>query len=242
MRRVASESSGESSRDRDRERGEGAGIGASASGFDLADLWRDVVARWEQAVVARDHAFHHGVFVTEPTEDREDDPAAFPARMVVLRGVERGGRRLILHTDARSAKVAQVARRPRVGWVFYDPVDQIQVRAKGEATIHRDDRIADAYWAAAAPRSLRGYLAEHAPGRPTPDGGPDPNLPPDARDPERVPPPDQLAARARPNFAVIATTLHSLDWLHVDRTGHRRARFVWPDDDAREPVGEWIMP
>ena len=69
----------------------------------LADTWRTLV----RAVADSRHAWRWPALATIGADGAPD------VRTVVLRNASEALRRLELHTDARSAKVAQVAARPQ---------------------------------------------------------------------------------------------------------------------------------
>lgn len=153
-------------------------------------------------------------------------------RTVVLRAVSSAERWLCCHTDRRSPKIAQVNRCPRVSWLFYDPVERVQLRIQGTASVHLDDAFADARWAASSLDSRRCYLAPLPPGAPTEAGVV--NLPPHWRNG----PPDPAASEAgRPHFAVLRSTIDELDWYYLHSAGHLRLRWRW---SAAGWQAEWI--
>lgn len=155
-------------------------------------------------------------------------------RTVILRGFERPSRRLTVFTDARSHKVAEIAADPRAALLFYDPVSDIQARLSGRAAIHREGPLADGAWESAAPPSRRAYLAEAAPGTPSPD--PVSGLP---RDVEGVIPSLERLEEGRRNFALLEFIFEEADIVVLSRSGHRRARIRFRADAAR---GEWLYP
>lgn len=174
------------------------------------------------------HGFHVPVLGTASADGRPDQ------RMVVLRAFDRETRQLYVNTDRRSPKVAAIANEPRVSWLFYDPATKTQVRIQGVAAVHCDDAIADARWQRAALRARRCYL-----GRP----------PGERSDVATTGLPDELATReptdaesapGRANFAVIRSTIDSIDWLELAFTGHRRASFRW--EGSPTPSATWRAP
>ncbi|MEO3470883.1 pyridoxamine 5'-phosphate oxidase family protein [Roseomonas sp. CAU 1739] len=145
-------------------------------------------------------------------------------RSVVLRHVDARTRILHIHTDRRSAKVAELAADPRVALHGYDPAARLQLRLAGHASLHHDDTIAEAAWAASRETSRMTYATAHQPGTPLP-------APPDA-------PGDPFGGRA--HFAAVVLRFESLDWLLLDPAGHRRARFTWDADGVADAT--WLAP
>lgn len=175
----------------------------------------------------RKHAFHLGAIATAG-----DD--GFPsARIVVLRKANPETQTLTFHADKRSEKISELRANPRVSWLFYDPECRVQLRLLGVATLHFDDELAETQWKNAKLTSRRCYIS----------------LPPLTKLaaaasglPEwlwhRIPTLEESEA-GRDNFAVVETRVHSIDWLWLNSTGHRRAKFVWRDGalDA-----SWVAP
>lgn len=146
------------------------------------------------------------------------------ARTLVLRGFEPGSRTLRLHTDARSGKVAELAREPRCALHFYDPGAKLQLRLAGRAAVHGDDAVAEAAWGASREFSRMCYAIAPAPGTPVAEP------PPAPRD----------AEAGRGVFRVILLRFDRLEWLELAAEGHRRARFAWTRDGA--PDAAWLVP
>ena len=155
-------------------------------------------------------------------------------RTVVLRQVIPSERTLICHTDARSTKVREIQHNPAVSWLFYHPQQQTQLRLTGQARLHADGELADQQWAATRLSSRLIYCVTEPPGTPT--GQPTSGLP-EALE-TRLPSLTECEA-GRPNFMVIACRVDSIDWLILRNTGHRRARFTWPDDRL---TAAWLTP
>lgn len=156
------------------------------------------------------------------------------SRITILRDVDWGARKVRLHTDARSAKVREIAACPDVNLAFYDPGREIQVQLTARAEVHHNDDYAEKAWASASVSSLRAYLGDAMSGAPskTPISG----LPGDV---EGVIPSKERVAEGRKNFAAIEATFHQIDWLFLSSEGNRRARFEFDSDQWR---GTWLVP
>lgn len=166
----------------------------------------------------RDSPFHTPTLATAGLD------GAPALRTVVLRGFEPATRSLSIHTDRRSPKFAALAADPRAALHGYDAATRLQLRLAGRATLHLDDAIADAAWAASRKTSRMTYATEWAPGTALP-------APPAA-------PEDALGGRR--NFAALVLRVDSLDWLLLDPAGHCRARFDWAADGAM--AASWVAP
>lgn len=184
---------------------------------DLGETLAEAFRLLARGVADRRHPFHTPTLATIGAD------GAPRARTLVLRGFEAEARTLRLHTDTRSGKHAELEAEPRCALHAYDAGAQIQLRLTGRARLHRDDWLADAAWAASRPFSRLCYAAPDAPGSPV-----------------AAPPAAPREGDGRAHFAAIALVFDALDWLWLDATGHRRARFTWHDGAA--PRAEWLAP
>lgn len=187
----------------------------------LALIWQ----RLEAAPRMLDAPWRLGVFGSV------DEQQHCALRTVVLRHVEPQSRQLFFQADRRSPKLAQLTARPHGAWLFYDPIERVQLRITGPVTIHTDDAVAESRWQATTVENRRMYLAPAAPGAPQP--GPFVNLPESVR--HRQPTLAESEA-GRDRFAVIATTVEMLDWYDLDLSGHLRVSFTWPNG---QPQWTW---
>jgi 3-hydroxyisobutyrate dehydrogenase len=189
----------------------------------LDDCWNSLV----EGARRGKHPFHTGVLGSI-------GPSGVALRTVVLRAVHPERRTLILHSDARAAKLEQLRCDPRVSWLFYDPRRRVQLRLEGLATVHEGDEVAHARWRNSPARARRCYGVEPAPGtavhRPT--SGLTPELV------ERAPSLEESDPWVD-RFAVIVTEARSLEWLRLRARGHLRARFEWHGDRL---VSSWLVP
>ncbi len=175
------------------------------------------------------HGWHLGAIAS-------NGPGGLPdLRTVVLRSLDRTERAIGFHTDARSEKIRDLALDDRVGVLLYDRDLRIQLRARGRASIHLDDPLADAAWAASSLSSRRCYLAPYAPSCVLESFSP--NLPPELL--HHVP--DAATSEGgRAHFALVRCRLDMLEWLHLRHDGHHRARFDWDAEGIR--TDRWLAP
>ncbi|MDN7426060.1 pyridoxamine 5'-phosphate oxidase family protein [Burkholderia sp. AU45388] len=152
---------------------------------------------------------------------------ALKVRTIVLRQVSRTERVLSFHTDARSEKVAELRRDPRISIVANDLDALVQIRAEGVASICEDEAQRRAIWASSRPHTLLLYRAPLPPGTSI-------AAPEAAHIGGTAPTGDGYA-----NFCLIHMTIARIDWLELARAGHRRAVFDVNESgyDAR-----WIAP
>jgi hypothetical protein len=146
---------------------------------------------------------------------------AADARAVVLREVDRGGRRLLVFTDARSPKVAQLRAHPLGMLVAWSPELTWQVRLKVAISVETEGLAAASRWARLRlSRAAQDYQSPLPPGTRL-DGAP------------AFPSGPVVADRC--HFAVLQAQVLSVDWLELHAEGHRRAMF-----DAQG--ARWLAP
>jgi hypothetical protein len=149
-------------------------------------------------------------------------------RTVVLRAADRDAGTLRFHCDRRSDKAAEILAHPACALAAYDEAAKVQIRIEGDAALHTDDAVADAAWAGSRAMSRVCYGSEPGPGTALAAGG-------------AYTVPDEAAAGSagRPHFAAVVVRAERLDFLYLDRRGHRRA--VWRRSEAGWR-GTWRAP
>lgn len=178
----------------------------------------EAFGRLARGVADRRSPFHTPTLATVAPDGAPE------ARTLVLRGFDAASRRIRLHTDARSGKVAALAREPRCQLHLYDAGAKLQLRLSGVAALHGGDEVAAAAWQASRDASRMIYAVEPGPGTPV-------AAPPAAPD-------DAAAGAAR--FRVILLRFDRLEWLELAHAGHRRARFDWQGEGP--PAATWLVP
>lgn len=186
---------------------------------DAATIWRWLAGELVAAVDSARHGFH---LLTLATVGGDGQPEA---RTVVLRGVDAAGRGIRFHADVRSPKVRAIRADPRVALHWYDPTARVQVRIAARATVHHDDAVAAAAWAAAQPMSRACYASPAAPGDPLAAFPTTPRAAIAGHD----------AGLAR--FAVVWCRFDAVDLLSLHASGHQRVRLHLD----REPVASTIV-
>lgn len=188
--------------------------------FDSLDKVRaDAQARLERAARDRRSPMHTPVIATGDAD----------ARVMVLRAFDPWTLRF--HTDARAPKVGVIEADPRVGVLFYDKAEKVQIRVQGQARIEHDSAVVQAAWEAGNNFARRCYLGD-GPGTvaQTASSG----LPPQF---EGTEPSDEELIPAREHFAVLLVELTRLDWFHLAHDGHCRAQF-----DLAQGTARWVTP
>jgi pyridoxamine 5'-phosphate oxidase len=148
------------------------------------------------------------------------------ARVMLLRGADRGAASLVFHTDSRSPKFAGFISDPDVAIIGYDDADAYQLRLRGTAQFEPYGPERDAAWKAVRADALRNFMTI---------------LPPSATSPVATDgqPPEPDRAAARVNFVRMFVTLTHVEWLSLDPSGHRRAAYTCSDAGW---TGRWLIP
>lgn len=193
---------------------------------DLRALWAGIWDGLVSGVAQGDHPFHLGVLATST-------PDGVRQRTVVLRAADADAWRLRCHTDARAAKVAEIAADPRVGWLFYDADRRVQLRVDGRAVVRTAGDDVDDAWRTTPLLSRRAYLGD-APADPRADPATGLPHPLTTREPTEA-----ESEQGRERFAIVDVRVEAIDWLSIRFSGHLRARFT-RDDDGIDAT--WLTP
>jgi hypothetical protein len=146
-------------------------------------------------------------------------------RTVVLRGFDPLTRMLDIHTDARSAKMPELASNPHVALHGWKPASGEQLRVEGPVRVHAGDAVARGSWDGLRPASRETYRVLPGPGSRI--GAPE----------EASPAQGDAAAFAV--FVVLRLRIERLDYLRIAHGGHRRACFDW---SVAPPASMWLVP
>lgn len=125
-------------------------------------------------------------------------------RTVVLRAFERLPAFAEMHTDARAAKVRDIAHASQVSLLAWSPAAQLQIRLDGSARLHRDDNVTRDRWDKLSPRARNTYGLRAEPGLPIQDPAEQVHLPQEQQFQQ---------------FSVIRVSLSNVDILHLDPDG-----------------------
>ncbi len=154
-------------------------------------------------------------------------------RTVVLRGFDAAARTVRVHTDRRSAKVAEIEADPRAALHAYHAGQKLQARLSGRARIVTGDAAREV-WKRMNGFSRRCYFAEPAPGSTA--GAPTSGVEGVARSGEAEP---AAVEAAFVHFAILEIAYDALEVLYLHADGHRRARVTW---DGETPRSVWLVP
>lgn len=199
-----------------------------------ATLWRELAG----AAQDRAHEWRQPVLATVCPEFGPQ------ARTVVLREVDVASRTLLLYTDARSPKVAQLQADPRAQLLCWSRTLGWQLRLGGRILVSTEGLDVTSRWALLRhTRAAQDYLSPLSPGQPCDDTGAktDGDVEGDVEgegEGEAQASLDRSRGQ-RAHFAVLRLRVERMDWLSLDPQGHRRAVF-----DARDAAlsGRWCAP
>jgi pyridoxamine 5'-phosphate oxidase len=156
-------------------------------------------------------------------------------RTVVLRKTVTAEKKLVFHTDTRSGKIKDLALNNTVTWLFYSQRHRVQIRVKAKAHILIVTPISREIWHKTPEKSAKSYMTTQAPGTIVPKATS--GLPTEfaLREPNLI---EMNAAVG--NFAVVVTQVEWMEWLWLNKSGHRRAQFVYNADFTFK--GDWLVP
>lgn len=179
-----------------------------------------VQAGWWQELSRAAHDKHHEW--RTPVLATVDGDAA-DARTVVLREVNADDSTLVMFSDARAAKLAQLQENPVGTLVMWSRRLSWQLRLRVQLSAQTEGLAVASRWAGLKlSPAAQDYLSPSPPGQ---------TLEPHVE----VPPATAAPAAERGHFALLEARVLSADWLELHREGHRRARF--DDQGAR-----WLVP
>lgn len=196
----------------------------------LADTWRTLV----RAVADSRHAFRWPALATIAADGGPD------VRTVVLRNASEALRRLELHTDARSAKLAQLAARPQAMLLFHDARRRLQLRVAVQVAHGDDEARRSAAWAMLSPAARRLYEIGPAPGRRIGEAQAEALRAFTAgQGDDTAGPAEDEAGSAFARFVLLDCTVASIDRLDLSSDGQLRSRHVHEAGGWRH---EWLAP
>lgn len=156
-------------------------------------------------------------------------------RTVVVRKVNTIRKHVSFYTDTRSVKWKQLQHQPGCSLLFYDPNEQIQIRLSGNASLHQLDELADKAWSETGITNRRNYLSDSAPSTSSP-------VATDGLDAIKEIESLSLAETEKgcKNFGVVVIAVDWMEWLWLNREGHRRAIFNYTTDGSF--TASWLIP
>jgi pyridoxamine 5'-phosphate oxidase len=177
-------------------------------------------ALWQELARATHDKHHEWRTAVLATVDGD----AADARTVVLREVDSDASTLLIFSDARAAKLAQLRTHPVGTMVMWSRRLSWQLRLRVQLSAQTEGLAVASRWVRLKlSPAAQDYLSPLPPGQAL--DGPETEVPPATASP----------AADRGHFALLQARVLSADWLELHRAGHRRARF--DDEGAR-----WLVP
>ena len=188
----------------------------------LAAIEAEVWAELARACKDKTHAWRSPVLATVATAPAAAGTAgtycAGDARVVILREVDAAQRRLLVFTDARSEKAAQIRKHPHGTLLMWSPQLGWQLRCRVQLSLETSGLATSSRWARIKHSpAAQDYMSP---------------LPPGAALPALAPVHD---APQREHFGVITAEVTSIDWFDLHADGHRRARL-------ESATSAWLQP
>jgi len=156
-------------------------------------------------------------------------------RTVVLRKTCPVDKQLYFYTDIRSGKWAELQLQNNISWLFYDANASVQIRASGFVSLHHKDELADKAWEACNIMNRKNYLSVLAPSVET--SAPTNGLSPEFYQADFT---KEQSEAARKNFGVVVTNIQWMEWLWLNKNGHRRANFIYSQQGNF--TANWLVP
>lgn len=182
------------------------------------------------AVKDRKSPFHTPLL---STVDKNNKPKS---RTVVLRQFFHREWLILIHSDIRSKKIAEIKKNKNICFVFYDEKEKIQVRLSGQARIEKNYNDA---WEKLSTWSRRCYLSDLEPGSYSNiyHSGFNKKYSQNA-------PSFEDSERGKENFCCIICKIDSIEWLYLSSIGHRRAEFKVKreQNDKIQISKRWVIP
>lgn len=188
-----------------------------------SQLWHQLEQAVQRGAAGRAHAWRQATLATVAADGAPE------ARTVVLREVDTAQQQVLIYTDARTAKVAQLRQRPQAVLVCWSAELGWQLRLRLQVAVETEGLSVTSRWARLRNTpAAHDYLAPLTPGSVLGEALPD-AVTRDAAGPIAG------AEHVRQYFTLLRCQVQAIDWLELHPAGHRRAVF-----DAQ---GErWVAP
>ncbi len=167
--------------------------------------------------IAAENSSHPFRYFTLATSDFNNIPRL---RTVVLRDID-DSLNMMIYTDERSKKIANIQANNRVSLLFYDQKRLLQITVKARAEIITDETIIQQIWSRIPEKSKRDYTTELSPGI-------------EIKKPEEV---DYLEGKHF--FSAIRISPVRIEYLRLKRPNHIRIVFKKENNDWK---GTYIVP
>lgn len=164
--------------------------------MDWSELEENIKANLSRASVDTKHPWRYPVLATLNDGQPEQ-------RTVVLRKFFPSNWSMLFYTDSRSPKVSEIKENKQVSLLYYHPRRQWQLRLKGRLSIDTESARTRALFEQLPKTSLGDYKSILPPG-------------------QDLEPGQKQGLTESDYFCVLEFELVALDYLELDRNGHRR--------------------
>ena len=151
------------------------------------------------------------------------------SRVMVLRAHNALQRIIRFHSDFRSDKVKELLDNPKTSIIGYDPSLKTQIRLIGKSKIHHKNKNSLKAWSDSQAISKKCYSVK--------DGSSFKAKKPEIYDFHMK---DIKLEDGYENFCTIEFNYSVLEFLYLQRQGHRRCRFSW--NDKGKLSSTWLVP
>ena len=151
------------------------------------------------------------------------------SRVMVLRDFNASQRFLRFNSDYRSEKVQAIKDNPITSVIGYDPQSKTQIRMVGTSKVNYKNKKSDKAWKESQAISKKCYSVK--------DGSSYVTDNPESYDFHIK---DVNLEDGYKNFSTIVFTFSSLEFLYLQRSGHRRCKFEW--DKKGKIKSYWLVP
>ena len=170
----------------------------------------------------RDSLFHTPIIST--LNDKQ-----ISSRVMVLRDHNAAKRIVRFHTDFRSDKISELKINKNISVIGYDPNLKTQIRLSGLAKINHKNNLAKKAWNESQAISKKCYSVK--------DGSSFKMEKPELYDFHMK---DIVVEEGYENFCTIEVHYNSLEFLYLQRQGHRRCKFTWNKQGKLRSF--WLVP
>ena len=182
----------------------------------LSEIFHSVRHELHRGALDHRHPFRYISLATQTNEDLD-------LRYVVLREVD-DDLNFYIFSDTRTRKVFHTNTNPKVAVLLYHPNKKVQIRIKGEATVHQRDEVSTTMWPRVQGDGKKAYNPTIAPG-------------------SRIAHPEEAhqwpETMNDENFTVIKISPTYIDALQLNAQEHLRVEFSKTNDDWEM---NWIAP
>ena len=183
-------------------------------------IWEDL----EEGISNSKSGFHFPVI---STIDKSGHPSS---RTVVLRKIEKKNKIISFNTDIRSNKWLEMKNNNKISVNIYDASKKTQIRILGKGILNYNNKNLDNAWESTPNMSRECYSSPYSPSTIIQK--------PEDIDNNLKNIKDKEFEKYKVNFGRIDVHIHSLDWLYLIHTGHRRAQFIY---DSKISMS-WLAP